>query len=191
MDTEPELPDVSTITADAFSNIDNQEITETSVKPFIVPVDLFFWALHTTAIVVLVISIVCSVIVIIWQQRTASSKNLFDRKLGERLVVYLAITDFVNSLCHFCDHVLIIIWQGYPPPDIPCIFFATVLGETIFAQSLLVLVTALSLCLLVACNRKVSFGPYDIGLLFISYVLPLILVIYLAFLDYLGYHGYW
>lgn len=155
-----------------------------------IPKDWLYYFVHIVAWVILIISITCSITVIIWQQRTASAKNLFQRKIGERLVVYLAITDLLFSVVHFGDHLLIVT-GGDVPPRIPCIIFAAVLGETVFAQSLVVLLTAASLCLLVSCNRKITFGPYDVGLLLFCHGIPIAVMAFAGVKDYLGFSGYW
>ena len=175
-----------------YENIGNDVyFTSAPANGQIVELDWLYWTMHVIALIALFVSMLCSVIVIIWQQKTASHREVFKRKLGERLVVYLAVTDLLFSMSHFSDHTLIIIWRGYRPPIIPCIVFASSLLGTIFAQNLLVFVTALSCCILVTCNKKISFGPYDVGLLFISYVLPGVIIIYAIVRDYLGFHVFW
>lgn len=163
--------------------------TET-IKTIIVPMDWIYYSMHGVAWTALLISIICSIITIIWQHRTASAVSFYKRKLGERLVIYLAVSDIFFSVTHFSDHVFTYLGEG-SPPKIPCIIFASVLMENIMAQSLIVFLTAASLCLLVTCNRKINFGPFDIGLLIISYGCPLIVVMVCGFRGYLGYQGYW
>ena len=186
--------DISTTYSSTHSNYENyimDNITNSPTDGPLVDVDWRYWTMHVIALGALVISMICSVIVMVWQQKTSSTKNVFKRKLGERLVVYLAITDLLFSMTHFWDHTLIMMWKGYRPPVIPCIVFAATLLGTVFAQSLVIFVTALSCCILVTFNKKISFGPYDVGLLFISYVLPGAVIIYVAVKDFLGFHVFW
>ena len=158
--------------------------------PSLIPLDWVYYSVHIVAWIMLVTSIICSVITIIWQQRTASSKQFFRRKLGERLVVYLAVTDIFFSITHFGDHLFTFLGRGHPP-HIPCIVFSVVLMENMIAQSMVVFMTAVSLCLLVTCNRKISFGPRDVGLLLVSYGGPLIVVATCGLMGYFGNQGYW
>ena len=155
-----------------------------------VPRDTLFYIIHYTAICSLSISILASIGTLIYQQKSTTTKYFWKRKLGERLVVYLAITDLVYSVSHTCDHVLSLIYSGIPPV-IPCVIFAFSLLEMILAQNMVVFMTAISLCLLVSCNRKVSFGVYDMGLLSLSYGVPAIMCIICAAYGFFGSTGYW
>ena len=156
----------------------------------IAPLDTLYYSIHAVAIVSLVISIVSSVIVIVWQQRAASAGPFFKRKLAERLVVYLAITDLFFSIAHFLDHLIHLVGHG-SPSKIPCIIFASIAMECIFAQSIVVLLTAVSLCLLVTCNRKIDYGRGDVTFFLVSYGFPLITVTVALVKGYVGDQGYW
>ena len=151
--------------------------------------DTMFYIVHYTALCSLGISILASTGTLIYQQKSTSTKYFWKRKLGERLVVYLAITDLIYSVSHTCDHVLSLLYTGLPPV-IPCIVFAFSLLEMILAQNMVVFLTAISLCLLVSCNRKVSFGRYDLGLLVIAYGVPAVFCIIFAALGFFGSTGY-
>ena len=165
-------------------------LTGIATKESLVPVDTLWYTIHAVAIVSLTVSIISSVIVIVWQQKASSAKEFFKRKLGERLVVYLAVTDLFYSISHFLDHLVNILGHGVPSHT-PCVIFASVTMECIFAQSAIVLFTAISLCLLVSCNRKIKYGPYDVILLLVSYGPPLILVVFSLVKGYIGNNGYW
>ena len=155
----------------------------------VVPIDWVFYAVHIAAMVSLAVSIVCSAVVLVLQARS-HDRSFWKRKLGERLYIYQAWTDLVFSISHMCDHIIALTSLG-DPNRILCTIFAFSLFETIMAQNMLVLLSALSLFLLVRFSVRLPFGPRDVGLLGTAYGGPAIFAIVFSILGYFGSSGYW
>ena len=149
-----------------------------------------FYAIHITALVSLSISIVVSVGVLIYLSCCASTTSHFKRPIGERLPVYLALTDLCFSISHELDHWYMFVTK-YHPPDALCIFFAFNLQVFIVAQSVVVLFTAVGAMIMVVFEKQIQLGRYDWGLILSAAGIPIAINLAGAFVPFLGQGGPW
>ena len=88
------------------------------------------------------------------------NRNSFRKwSIGERLVIYLAISDMSYSVAHVIDHSYVIHTQSNSP-DLECTVFAFILQEAAFSQWIIVLFTAVSACSLIVFNKKLGLGRF-------------------------------
>lgn len=189
-----EVTEVFTLPTGAPEHTDNDYIGRDSDFDIhtdipIVAIDTTFYVIHYAALSTIAVSIVCSTTVLSLHSRT-STTSFWKRKLGERLYVYLAVTDLMFSITHTCDHVIALTSLG-DPDKLLCTVFAFSLFETIMAQNVVVFLSALSLWLLVKFSYKLKFGPYDVGLLTAAYGVPFFFALAFSVLGYFGSSGYW
>ena len=153
-----------------------------------------FYAIHINAITSLSISILVSTGVLIYLMIPCSSGKeggkFFQRPIGDRLVVYLALVDLLYSVSHELDHCYMLAVKDHPPPVL-CIIFAFFLQTFALAQSLVILYTAISAMTLVVFEKKIGLGRYDWRLIVLTLGVPVIVGIAGALIPFLGPSGAW
>lgn len=149
-----------------------------------------FYLIHWTGIVGLTLSIFFSVTVLLYMLYFASPGSLFQRQIGERLVVYLAVFDLGFSLSHVADHVYMLITKGHPP-DPMCRTIAFLLQTFTIAQSFLIFFTATNAMIMVVLNKKLELGQYDWRLLTVTLGVPTSIGIAGVAVPFLGASGPW
>ena len=134
-----------------------------------------FYGIHITAIISLCLSICASVAVIIYFFLSSQQKNVWRRPIGERLVLYLALSDLTQSISHLLDHGYMLAVNDHPP-DRFCTAFAGLLIYPITVQMMIVLFTAVNLCVLVVKEVKLNLGRYDWRLMLYALGVPAVVV---------------
>ena len=176
-----------------------------------------FWIIHITALICLSLSMIVSVILIMFlclPSRTRprvsheatvtvyttklnrevparshqTTGSFWKWSLSERLVIYLATSDLSYGVSHIMDHAYYL-YRRSNPPDRLCSFFGFMLGEFILAEWIIVVYTAVNACSLIVFGRKINPGRKDFRLLFAAYGLPLIVTLIPAGLGLLGQNG--
>ena len=132
-----------------------------------------FYLIHLTAITSLSCSIVASGGAIIYFFTSCQGKTVWRRPIGERLALYLALSDFMFSNVHVLDHVYMLAVVDHPP-DRFCTALGFLVQMFILVQMLVVLFTALSTCMLVLGQKKINLGAYDWRLIAYALGLPLL-----------------
>ena len=148
-----------------------------------------FWALHMCGFISIAIS-VCFSSGILTNLFFCPPKNPFKRPIGERCVIYLALCDLGFGISHIMDHAAMVHRRDHPP-DMDCAAYGFLLGEFIFAQSLVVCFTGANAFLLVVKETKVKLGIYDWKLLLFVFGVPLALFAPLAAFGHTGPGGAW
>ena len=119
-------------------------IIETPQFAHVVPVfglpGKWFYIIHITGITSLSISILFSSGVLLYLLCPCRC-DVWKRKIGERLVIYLAVCDLLWSISHELDHASMTALLDHPP-DIACIIFAFLLAEFVLGQAIIVTFTA-------------------------------------------------
>ena len=116
--------------------------------------------------------------------------SFFKWNIGERLVIYLAVTDLTYEISHIIDHKYVI-YNQRNPPDLACSVFGFILNEFGIAQWVVVLYSALRACSLIVFNKKLHTGRWDWILIFSALGAPGSLGILSASLGFLGGNGVW
>lgn len=147
-----------------------------------------FYVLHILAVICLSISILTSSAVLFYFLR--SDVHFFKRSIGERLVVYLAISDLLFSVSHEMDHSYMLATTDHPP-EAACRTFAFFVQGLMLAQAMIVSVTSLSTMMLVVFQKKLHLGRCDWRLLSLTIVPPIGIGIGGVVLPYLGQSGMW
>ena len=147
-----------------------------------------FYILHWTALISLVISLVCSLVV--FYILKPKFPEFWKRTSGERFAMYLSLADLGHSISHFCDHAYMLIVEDHPPDD-ACIIMAYFVASMFLVQAFMISFMAFNAFLLVVKERKISLGKYDWRFLFGTLILPLLLTVPLAALRWLGPSGGW
>ena len=131
-----------------------------------------FYLIHITALVSLSTSVVVSTGVIIYFFTSNRHKcHIWQRPIGERLVLYLAIADLGFSTSHTLDHAYMMAVVDHPPDDI-CFAFAAILVYFVQLQMCIVIFTAVNLCVLVVKEIKLNLGKYDWRLMMFALGIP-------------------
>ena len=94
------------------------------------------------------------------------------------------------SLSHECDHIYMAVTYDHPPDDI-CATFAVFLCEFVMAQTLVVCFMAINSFVMVVLEKKIDLGNRDWRLLVLSFGGPMLFIVPIAALDYLGPAGAW
>ena len=152
-----------------------------------------FYIIHIVAISSCSISSIFSAGVIIFlfiSERRSAGRSFFRWTIGERLVIYLAMFDLGQNVCHSSDHAYYFTTRQHPPKAV-CQFFSFVMMQNILGQGLIVLFTATSALGLVIFQKKIKLGRYDWKLAACVVVLPLIYDICGLVYNYLGTSGAW
>jgi len=148
-----------------------------------------FTILHSSAIVSLSISIIFSAVVLL-RLLCPCRCDIWKRKIGERLVIYLAVCDLGFSVTHVLDHVVLQIRHDYAPLGI-CASFGFVVVEFVLAQALVVTYTAFSAFIMVVREKSINLGRCDWRLIVTSLGIPSILCTIVASYGYFGPGGAW
>ena len=160
-----------------------------------------FWIIHVSAVVCLTTSTLVSITLICFlcvscqlKDREPDSTQITDGKtpsdvktkavqqgksfkkwnIGERLVIYLALTDMSFEVSHIMDHAYVM-YARINPTDLACASFGFMLTEFVFAQWIIVLYTALSVCCLIVFNKKLHLGRLDWRLITVAFGSPMII----------------
>ena len=152
-----------------------------------------FHIIHIVAISSCSISSIFSAGVIIFlfiSERRSAGRSFFRWTIGERLVIYLAIFDLGQNICHSADHAYYFITRQHPPKAL-CQFFSFIMMQNVLGQGLIVLFTATSALGLVIFQKKLNLGKYDWKLAVYAVGLPLIFNICGLVYNYLGTSGAW
>ena len=152
-----------------------------------------FHIIHIVAISSCSISSIFSAGVIIFlfiSERRSAGRSFFRWTIGERLVIYLAIFDLGQNVCHSADHAYYFITRQHPPKAL-CQFFSFIMMQNVLGQGLIVLFTATSALGLVIFQKKLNLGKYDWKLAVYAVGLPLIFNICGLVYNYLGTSGAW
>ena len=152
-----------------------------------------FHIIHIVAISSCSISSIFSAGVIIFlfiSERRSAGRSFFRWTIGERLVIYLAIFDLGQNICHSADHAYYFITHQHPPKAL-CQFFSFIMMQNVLGQGLIVLFTATSALGLVIFQKKLNLGKYDWKLAVYAIGLPLIFNICGLVYNYLGTSGAW
>ena len=104
--------------------------------------------------------------------KTGRSNRFWGWSVGQRLVVYLAISDLFMSVSHLLDHAYMYHERAHPP-DLVCSVFGFVLQIFILAEWSVVVFTAVSACSLIVFEKELRLGRYDWRLLVLIFGLPL------------------
>ena len=138
----------------------------------------------------MLISISFSIGVIVFQSITKAGRPFFQRTVGERLTIYLALVDLAFSSSHLGDHTYMLLTEDHPP-DALCVTFAFILLLFVTSQSLIVFITAIVAFSMVVRRKKADFGTYDWKLLLIAFGIPVVFSGSLAGAAWLGPSGAW
>ena len=153
-----------------------------------------FDLIHITALISLSVSFICCVIVlaliIVRDAKVRSVQAFFKRPIGDRLVVYLAISILLFNASHIMDHAYMLATRAFPP-DAACAAFGFLLNEFVMAQSLIVMFTSINAFMMVVKETKVPLRKYDWNLLVIAFGAPLVLGVILASTEHFGPTGAW
>ena len=147
-----------------------------------------FYILHWTALISLVISIACSLVV--FYILKPKFPAFWTRTSGERFASYLALADLIYSISHFCDHTYMLIVEDHPPDD-ACIVMGFFVSLLFLVQAFMISFMAFNAFALVVKEKKISLGKYDWRFLFVTLIVPLALTVPLAVLRWLGPSGGW
>ena len=148
-----------------------------------------FYVIHIGGFVSLSISILFSSGVLIYLLCPCRC-DIWGRKIGERLVIYLAICDLGWSISHELDHAFMMALLDHPP-DTACTIFGFLLAEFIFAQAILTTFTAFNAFVLVVKEVRLNLGRCDWRVLSMAFGVPCVLNSIAAFFGYLGPSGAW
>ena len=103
-----------------------------------------FDLIHITALISLSVSFICCVIVltlvIVRDAKVRSVQAFFKRPIGDRLVVYLAISILLFSASHTMDHAYTLAARAFPL-DVACAAFGFLLNEFVAVEALIVMFT--------------------------------------------------
>ena len=178
-----------------------------------------FWVIHVSAVVCLTASSLVSIALICFlcvsrqlKDREPDSTQITDGNtssnvktkavavqwkksfkkwnIGERLVIYLALTDMAFEVSHIMDHAYVM-YARINPTDLACSAFGFMLTEFVFAQWIIIFYTALSACCLIVFNKKLHLGRLDWRLITIAFGSPMIIGAVAASLGLLGQNGVW
>ena len=153
-----------------------------------------FDLIHITALISLSVSFICCVIVlaliIVREAKVRSVQAFFKRPIGDRLVVYLAISILLFSASHTMDHAYMLAVRGNPP-DTACAAFGFFVNEFLVAEALIVLFTSINAFMLVVKETKVPLRKYDWNLLVTAFGAPLVPSVILASTKHFGPTGAW
>ena len=122
--------------------------------------------------------------------KTGRSNGFWGWSIGQRLVVYLAISDLLMSVSHLLDHAYMYHERAHPP-DLVCSVFGFVLQIFILAEWSVVVFTAVSACSLIVFEKELRLGRYDWRLLVLILGLPLALSTATLSLGLNGQSGAW
>ncbi|KAJ3116683.1 hypothetical protein HDU96_009034 [Phlyctochytrium bullatum] len=140
---------------------------------FVPPSMTTMYALHGVALLAIGASIVGSFLVVYISVR----KNQMGT-IGERFPVYVAFLDFLWSVSHSIDHIMMIVNKGDNPPQNICVGLGAILALFLMAQVMLLNLIAVSMFLSVYKGWSLNyFGPYDIYLWVLSFGVPIVYTI--------------
>ena len=103
-----------------------------------------------------------SIYTILWTRRKTDGP-LEKRKLAERIIFYMALSDFTYSISRIVDFIYNIVLSDFPPNTF-CVPVGAMVTSLVFIQSLLVVMMCLNALLMTVYERALSFGRYDVGL---------------------------
>ena len=109
---------------------------------------------------------------------------------GERLVIYVALTDLGFSSFHLIDRSYYIHFVANPPDGI-CSMVGFFHHEFMLAHWIIVSFTALNACSLVVFNRKLRLGRWDWKLILVAFGTPLVIGAISLRLGLFGQSGAW
>lgn len=110
--------------------------------------------------------------------------------VGERFVLYIAISDISFGISHIFDHAYMFHTSDHPP-DLLCSLFAFLLHEFSLAQWFVVVISAISACSLVVFGKKFSLGRWDWRLLVFAFLVPCVVGTFGIKYRLLGASGAW
>ena len=149
-----------------------------------------FYVLHIVALTILSISALVNVGLLIYLVKIKTNKNIFRWPIGERLVAYLAITHMFFGVVHIWDHAYMLAVEYHPPLTI-CMVFGFFVQSFGFAQTMIVLFTALNAFVMIVKEKKIPVGRYDWGLLLYAFGIPFIVGFIGLGVPFLGPAGGW
>ena len=134
-----------------------------------------FLLLHIPALVCIVSSFVSAIITLVLSFRLWGFKVFFTKwTKSQRFIVYLAFCDALFNICHFTDHLHIVIVRNMVHPKELCEFYAFNLIMTIAAQNLLVNAVAVNAFMLLYFEKHINFGNKDWKLLIWTFGVPIL-----------------
>ncbi|KAK3093273.1 hypothetical protein FSP39_013533 [Pinctada imbricata] len=138
-----------------------------------------FYAIHGVALSCIYVSLICVILVLILSFYK-NPNSFYTWNKNDKFIVYLVICDGAFNLVHMCDHLQIAATRDHVRPIQLCIFYAVLLIEFVYCQSLLVLFIAVNAFVLVRCQRNIELGRKDwkliVGILTCSFV-PVIIAL--------------
>ena len=151
---------------------------------------VMFYVIHIMALVLLSISASVSFCLTIFLFKSKKDKNLFRWPIGERLVVYLALSNLLYSIVHMLDHSYMLAIE-YHPPRLTCMTFGFFLSTCALLQAMVVLFTAFNAFFMVVLSKKIPLGKYDIGFFLYAVGIPILVGILGLAIPFLGPQGPW
>ncbi|KAJ3116682.1 hypothetical protein HDU96_009033 [Phlyctochytrium bullatum] len=135
---------------------------------FVPPSMAEMYALHGVALLAIGASIIGSSMVIfstIYRSRYGT--------IGERFPLYVSIIDFLWSISHSVDHILMIVNKGDSPSHGLCVGLGATLALFLMAQVMLLNIIAVSMFLTVYRGWSLSYGKGDWVLWVLTFGVPL------------------
>ena len=120
---------------------------------------------HGAAALALTLSILASLLniySIVWARRK-SDGPVRSRKLVERIILYMALSDFGYAACHISNHIHLLL-PGDQPTYNECVLYGATVTVLACAEACLVGMMSLNALLLTVYRRVLTLGPYDCGL---------------------------
>lgn len=148
-----------------------------------------FYALHITGCVSITISILFSSGVLIYLL-CPYQYNIWQRKIGERLVIYLATCDLLWSISHLLDHAYMLALNDHPP-RLQCTIFGFLLAMFSMCQAVIITFTGFSAFILVVKEIHINLGRHDWRLLALALGFPLVMACVPLYFNLLGPSGAW
>lgn len=133
-----------------------------------------FYYLHVPALLCIISSFCCVIIVLVLSFRHKSYRKFFSWTKSERFIVYIAICDGCFNLFHGTDHVQYIITEEHVRPVELCELYAFVLTEFMTAQNLIVNLVAVNAFMLMYWHINLNFGKKDWRLLVWTFGAPFV-----------------
>ena len=120
---------------------------------------------HVAAALALALSILASLLniySILWARRKTDGP-IRNRKLVERIILYMALSDFGYAACHISNHLHLLLSRDRPTHN-ECVFYGAIVALLACAEACLVGMMSLNALLLTVYRRVLTLGPYDCGL---------------------------
>ncbi|KAJ3107565.1 hypothetical protein HDU97_003870 [Phlyctochytrium planicorne] len=110
---------------------------------------------------------------------------------GERFPLYVAIIDFIWTISHAIDHVMMLANKGESPAPAVCKSLGAILAFFLMAQVMLLNIIAVSMFLTVYRGWALSYGKFDWILVVLTFGLPVVYICIGFAVDAFGPDMYW